>query len=240
MPSRSRSNEIVLYEPPETLAQVQADIDHARYFSGFVDKRSIAPLRPSYAFPRLYTGLFQALFEKLRSVRNVDLVNEMDEIMINMTIERENKLRITASAVEASIENLLSACLICLSSSQDLYLDLSEVSCPTDDIIRSLETLLELSFDVELHTLRCAVAIADMHWPSFYRRFTRCSPEMNLGKLYRELKDDSGGDQCREHNSEHTCFLQWGALPPIAIAVLPTAETAIAHRRLIADAARAP
>jgi hypothetical protein len=164
MPSRSRSNEIVLYDPPETSAPLKVEVqDNARYFSSFVDKRSIAPLRPSYAFPRLYTGLFQALFERLRSVRNVDLVNEMDEIMINITTERENKLRVTSYAVEANVENLLSACLICLSSSQDLYLDLSEVSCPIDDMIRSLEILLELSFDVELHTLRCAVAIADNH-----------------------------------------------------------------------------
>jgi hypothetical protein len=165
MPSRSRSNEIALFNPPDTSVDLNVDIDNARYFSSFVDKRSIAPLRPSYAFPRLYSGLFHALFEKLRSVRNVDLVNEMDEIMINMTIERENKLRVTSCAVEANIENLLSACLICLSSSQDLYLDISEVSCPTDDIIRSLEILLELSFDVELHTLRCAEAVDTTHWP---------------------------------------------------------------------------
>ncbi len=163
MPSRSKSNEIVLYDPPETVAQFNADVDHARYFSSFVDKRSIAPLRPSYAFPRLYIGLFQALCEKLRSVRNTDLVNEMDEIMINITTERENKLRVTPCAVEANIENLLSACLICLSSSQDLYLDLSEVSGPTDDIIRSLEALLELSFDAELLTVRCVVAVAHKH-----------------------------------------------------------------------------
>ncbi len=169
MPSRSRSNEIALYEPPETTsAQLNVEArdngvkeDRARYFSSFVDKRSIAPLRPSYAFPRLYSRLFQALFDKLRSVPYVDLVNEMDEILINMTTERENKLRVTSCAVEASIENLLSACLICLSSSQDLYLDLSDVACPTDDIIRCLETLLELSFDVELHTIRCAVAVVD-------------------------------------------------------------------------------
>ena len=85
---RSRSNEIALYGSPETSARLNVEAqdngvkeDRARYVSRFVD-RSIAPLRPSYAFPRLYSKLFQALFDKLRSVPYVDLVNEMDEMMI--------------------------------------------------------------------------------------------------------------------------------------------------------------
>lgn len=128
--------------------------DPTRYFGSFVDKRNPAPLRPSYAFPRLYQPYFQAMYDKLRSVRHVDLVNELEEIMSDITPERENKLRISSCAIDATIENLLTSTLICLASSHDLYLDLSEIVAPAEDITGSLEMLFELFFDVEFCSVR--------------------------------------------------------------------------------------
>ena len=140
-------------EPTESAAQNNVDSD-ARYLGSYADRRILTPLRPSYSFPRLYQGLYQAMYEKLRSVPNVDLVDEFEEIMIDKSTDRDNKLRVTACAVEASIEDLLTACLICLASSRDLYLDLSEIAVPVDDMVRSLEILFGLFFDVELNTIR--------------------------------------------------------------------------------------
>ena len=74
--------------------------------------------------------------------------------MSDITPERENKLRISSCAIDATIENLLTSTLICLASSHDLYLDLSEIVAPAEDITGSLEMLFELFFDVEFCSVR--------------------------------------------------------------------------------------
>jgi hypothetical protein len=154
MPLSFPKPDLILEEAQGPSASHNADFEPSRYFGSFVDKRTLSPLRPAYAFPRLYQTYLQAMFEKFRSIRYVDMLNDMDEIMHDMSPERDNKLKITSCAVEATVEDLITSCMICLSSSQDLYLDLSEVSGSSEEIAYSLEILFESFFDVELCSVR--------------------------------------------------------------------------------------